>query len=279
MKETEAIFKLCHELTKALIRNTSFDYHCTFTACLKLYNNSNHDFIVACKYNDIDISPIAKISDADFDFYILLSLVDNDKTAEKKLNSLVNFAVNYGLKKRDAFRSISDAVNDTVSDNYNPISVDNLIKNDLEDLKQEIILYMLNREKDNDFQELPNVFKLLRAGDCIVTNYSRKETARAKNTFSISILEENGIQISDEKDDYSDTIAIDSIISDIATKLPKVHRELAQDIIRLYCISYKGNVVKKARTQTEIADILGVSVRTVKSIWQKITSLNPTQFR
>ena len=278
MKEKAAIFKVCHELTKNLVKNTTYDYHCTFSACLKLYNVSTHDFIIACKSHYVDIFPLACTCDKDFEFYDILSLVDNDKTAKSKLDSLINFAVYYGLKKRDGFRTLSETVNDSVSDNYSPISVDNLIKNDLEDLKQEIILYMLNRENDIDFQELPNVFKLLRAGDCIVTNYSRKETARVKNTFSFSNLEENGIQIED-KTDYFNAANIDGLILDISSKLPKAHRQLACDIIRLYCISGKGNISKKCRTQDEIAKILDISVRTVKTVWKEIIALNPTQFR
>lgn len=278
MKNKSLIFKACHNLTKALIKNTSFNYHATFSACLKLYNVSNHDFIIACKSHYVDIFPLAFTCDNEFEFYDILPLVDNDKTAKSKLDSLINFAVYYGLKKRDGFRTLSETVNDTVSDNYSPISVDNLRRNDFDDLKQEIILYMLDRKTDETFQKLPNVFKLLRAGDCVVTNYTRKEIARAKNTCYISDLEESGFQISD-KTDYFNTANIDGLILDISSKLPKVHRQLACDIIRLYCISDKGNITKKARNQSEIAEILNISVRTVKTVWKEIIALNPTQFR
>jgi len=61
--------------------------------------------------------------------------------------------------------------------------------------------------------------------------------------------------------------------------VPKNHRKLAEDIIRLYCLDRKGNIKAKARKQQEIADELNTSIRTIKTVWKEITDLKPSLFR
>lgn len=277
--EKSIIFSACHELTKKLVFGTKFNYHATFSFALKLYNTDNAMFYTACKINAVNLSDIARLKNDEFDVLSIIPFIDTDCEKRKHFDKLVSIGINYGLKLIDA-EIYKSEIENGYSDNRNPLSVDYMHKELSEDLKQDFVLFFLLRKEDKDFTALPCLYQVLRAGKTVSRNLFGKE--KRYNNFAnkrFSELEENGIQLKDEKDDYSDTIAIDSLISDIAKKLPKVHRQLAQDIIRCYCISSKGNVVKKARTQAEIADILGVSIRTVKSVWKEITSLNPKIFR
>ena len=278
--ENKIIFTACHALTKALILGTKYDYKATFSACLKLYYSNISAFCVVCNnYNLENVSvDIAKLSDAKFDFYQFAKNADFSDDARKALDTCLNFAVNYGLRKRDKLRTISEKNNDIVSDNTAPLTVDQLKRNDLQDMKQEIFLYMYNRFDDPDFMALPNIHKLIISGDMVTQEFYRKQYRINKNTIaSFDELMQSGHDIPTIEDFTHCQSEIDSLIDNIVMQIPKIHRETARDIIYSRYIkvaSYGIEIKAKEKNINVIAKEMGISVRTVKTIISEIKSVN-----
>lgn len=278
--ENRVIFTACHKLTKALISGTKYDYHATFTACIRLYYSNVSGFCAVCDLYQLESvsCDVAKLSDEKFDFYKFASDADFSDDARKALDTCLNFAVNYGLRKRDKLRTISEKNNDTVSDNLAPLTVDMLRKNDLQDIKQEIFLYMFSRSDDTDFMQLPNIHKLIISGDMVTQNFYRKQYRINKNTIaSFDELMQNGHDIPTIEDFTHCQSEIDSLIDNIVMQIPKIHRETAREIIysRYIKITKYGIEIKgKEKNLDIIASELKISLRTVKTIIKEIKSIN-----
>lgn len=285
MKNNTVIFKACHALTRSLVKNTRFSYKATFAMALRLAYSDFPAFISSFRLcaNDenqsIHFNEIAKISDSDFNIFEYMSKMDFDSKALANYNRCINFAVNYGLKKRDVFRSKKEILINSVSDNYNPIAVSEMRKNEIEDLKQDIAIYLLNRVDDVDFLALPNVYKLIRAGDCVVNNFCRKiKTEKALNS-SLNELSDNEMQFGYIDHDF-DKLTLDDFIFNISKNkdIPKIHRELAYSILKLR-YTKNGEFCNKAMKVNEIALALEISERTVKSVLKDVYKLNPNELR
>ena len=271
MKNTEKsiIFSACHELTKAITADISADYRATFTACLKLYYSDKAGFYRACKITKTDVSALAQADNDSFDIFKAFS--DNDSA---KIENLINFAFSYGLKKNDAYRTKTEVLNDTISDNFYPKAIDSLCANDIEDVKHNIVIYLLSRADNIEFMKKPNVFKLISAGVICVHSYIEKFGTVCKNTaFSIDAVSEEidsdkNMFYADKREQYADIDKCD-IFEYICDNLPKAHRQLARKFLHRY-YSNKG---KSGYTIAQIAEQLDVSVRTLKSILSEVRDI------
>lgn len=268
MKDNKkAIFTACHEITRELVKGTRYNYHCTFSACLKLYHENRAVFVSLAIKNNVDDSIISELDDKSLDFFSACE--SND---EKAINHCLTFAVNYGLKMRDVYITKRDMENmasdeSLSSDNSAPKIVDSMNKNDREDLKQSIAIYLWKRIDNEKFRALPFLWQLMRAGDSVVTAEYNKAVRRSKafgNVASLDALRENGIDAVD-KDTARANI---DIVSAIVAQVPKKHRELAKAIIDLRYTSHK------IRTCEEVAEKLDVSVRTVKTVISEIKGID-----
>lgn len=268
-EKNSVLFKTCHSLTAELVKNTSFDYRTTFSACLRLYHSNKSGFFAVCRaYNSISRFTISVLDNADFDFFSACENGDNDK-----IDSLLTFAVNYGLRIRESYASKKDyeriSMDDfSTLDNSAPNIVKNMRKDDFSDLKNDCAIYLLNRADNEKFRSLPFIFQLLRAGDNTVTcAYAKicRETKALGIPASLDEMKKNGIEYS-VTDEYEKLTAKD-ITDRIVSKLPKAHRENGKKIIEL-------RYVKKAMLIDDIAQEMGISVRTVKTIIAEIKAMN-----
>ena len=276
MENRSMIFSVCHQLTKKLITGTYYNYHVTFSACLRLYNASISDFAMTLSLYGVSNIDIIKEIDYQFDFVSFVAECDNDRKASQNMEKCINIALNYGLKKRDIYRSKQDIENNSISDNSSPLMVDRLRKEDKEDLKQEIFIYLYSRLDDPDFIALPNLYKLLRAGDSVITNYSKK-AKKTRNVCSFDDMLQKGYDVPTIDDFEILHDNIESLVDDIVSHIPKIHRELAKDIIyaRYTKETLTGYEIKgKERNISEIARDLKVSERTVKTVLKEIKSIN-----
>lgn len=279
MENKSMIFSVCHQLTKKLITGTSYNYHVTFSACLKLYNENISDFAMALSLYGISNIEIIKEIDYQFDFVSFVKECDNDRIAFQNMERCINIALNYGLKKRDIYRSKQEKQFDYVSDNTAPLLVDRLKKEDREDIKQEIFLYLYSRIDDPDFIALPNLYKLLRAGDSVITNYAKKQM-KTRNLVSFDLLMQNGFDIPTISDFEKCYSSLDDLIQSIVIQLPRIHRDLAESIIySRYTKETKYGIEIKAKEKNldEIAKEFNISLRTVKTIISEIKNVDKSK--
>lgn len=265
MKTTKkAIFTTCHALTKKIVSGTKYNYHCTFTACLQLFYSDYNSFCIACTANNIDVLPVAGKFDG---LYDNINNMDQDFSCEKQVKQAINFAVNFALKKKSANMSKQDLYK--YSNGYS-IPCDtpafeicqNLHKNNFDDLKQDTIIYLLRRANNADFIALPDVVKLMRAGDSVVTSYYNKIIRECKNN-AFSMDDDNIQEVASydkNKLNYMD------IVNKLINNTPVKHRELAKDIIKIRYLDGR-----KEKTIAETACRLNVSVRTVKTVLKEMT--------
>ena len=271
MKNTEKsiIFRTSHAMARALLTIENGNYNATFSACLKLYFSDKSAFYAVCKSLDVSTKSLAVCTNDSFDIFKAFS--ENDAG---KIKELLNFAFYYGLKRADAFRTITETINDTISDNYAPRAVDALLSNDVEDVKNDIVVYLLNRAEDVDFLELPNIFKLCKAGNCCVKKHVNRENVRASKTaFSLDAIAEDADAdknafYADKREFYADIDKADTL-EYIISNLPKVHRETA----RKFLYRYYSNHGKSGIRIDAIAEEIDVSIRTLKSILSEVRAL------
>lgn len=267
----KAIFTTCHALTRAVLETESADYRTTFSACIKLYHRDRAGFFRACKMLNVSTKALAIVCNADFD--IFRAMAEND---DAKIKNLVNFAFYYGLKRADAFRTQKETIEDTISDNFSPRAVDMLCANDIEDVKNDIIVYLLERADNAEFLALENVYKLCKAGNCCVNKYVHKETIRAcKNAFSLDSLsdddgatDKNAVLI-DKAEYYADIDKADAL-EYIISNLPKVYRN---DVTRSFLNQYYSNHGKSGIRIDTIAERLNVSPRKLKMILSAVRDI------
>ena len=258
------LFRACHAITRATVAGTRYNYSVTFSACLRLYHSNRAEFIAVAVENGVE--NVGQLDDSRFDFF--RACRENDS---KTIDKCLSFAVHYGLKIRDAHITRRDrdsmASDDfSASNNACPKIVDSMRKNDIDDFKNDVAIYLLNRAENDKFRALPYMWQLMRAGDSVVTAEYNKAVRRSKafgDVASLESLQEIGVEPSEFMRSNTD------IISAIVAQVPKKHRELAEKIIKLRYSS------RKIRTIDETAVIVGVSVRTVKTVIAEIQSINP----
>lgn len=277
-EQKKVIFSTCHELTKALVKNTHYNYHVTFSGCLKLYFSDSRLFSLVLAQNNVINDSFIKLSDSDFDFYNFAQFADSDKKSYNDMMKCVNFALHYGLKQRDKFRTSLDIINDSISDNNYPIMVDFIRREYREDIKNDIVVFLYDRINDSDFLALPNIYKLIRAGDAVTQNYIRKaQKHNNKNMVSFDDLMQSGkFEPSTEQLEFCEN-EIEALIDSIVSMIPKIHRATAKEIIysRYIQVSKNGIEIKgKIKNLDTIASELNISLRKVKQIISEIKNVN-----
>ena len=267
INDNSVIFSTCHSLTKKLVSGTKFNYAGTFSACLKLFYRDFQSFCLSCAAYAVDVLPIAKIERKSLDFYNNIFDADFNEEAAKIVKNCVNYAAFYGLKKREADISRSDmfkyhAFNKSIPvDSAAPVIIDGMRKNQLDDIKQDIIIYLLKRQSNNDFQQLPAVVQLMRAGDAIVTSYYNKIIVQCKNnTFSLDDPEAGDIASLDKTSD-----SLQAVIDKLVYNVPKLHRDTARKIVELRYMHGRKN-----KNISEIASMLQCSERKIKQVISEI---------
>ena len=279
INEKSAIFTTCHKLTRALVDNAenhAISYSATFTACIRLYYTDIRAFITACHSVTVNTNDIALVKNDDFDIFGAFSRGDNEKAF-----SLVNFAFYYARKRLDAKRTIAEISENIESDNVYPRIVDNLSANDTEDVKNDIVAYLYARANDSDFMQLPNMFKLIRAGECAISLYERSAIRHTvHNAFSIdSFTDEDSATdksaiLADKREMYADMNKCD-IIEFIIDNLPKARRATPEkrDMVRKFLHQYYSNHGKSGYRITDIAERLNTSARNLGAILSEIRAI------
>lgn len=256
------LFITCHNLTKKLVENTKYNYQATFTLCLRLYYKEFNQFVVCCASYNIDVVNVSNYHFGINDFFANVEKMDFNTEAEKQVKNSINFSVFYGLKKRNADMSRNQIYLykngfSIPADSASPVIVENMKKNEIDDIKQDIFLYMLKRKENKDFRGLPQVIQLMRAGDAIVTSHYNKIVTQCKNN-AFSMDDENRPDLAC----YDSVLHAQAIIDKLVANTPVKHRDLARKIIAL---RYNCNG-RKEKNINEIAILLNVSIRTVKSV-------------
>lgn len=266
--ENASIFTVCHHLTRALVSGTNYDYKSTFTACIRLYYSDFTIFCASCAAYRIDVMPMAKIERKNLDFYGNVSGMDLDQEASKIVKNCINFAVYYGLRKREAnisrFEMIKYKKYNTYlpGDTAAPVVVSSMKKNEIDDLKQDVFIYLYKRINDQAFTSLPAIVQLMRAGDAVVTSHYNKIIREAKSTTtSFDEMKEAGHDIG-KTDNYQD-MEMEDAIETIIAKIPMKHRDAAREILNIYHI-------RKAGKQADVAKMLNISARKVFTIVKEI---------
>ena len=266
--ENKALFTACHSLTKNLVTGTNYNYHCTFSACLRLYYNNFNMFVVACAKNFVDVVAISNNHFEKLPLVESIEKMDFDRAAEKTVKDAINFAFAYGISKRGADISKLQVYHykkgyTLPMDTAAPEIVRGMKQNDQEDIKQDIFLYLFKRSHNPDFIALPDVIKLMRAGDAVITSYYNRIVTQCKNNaFSMDAANAPDVSTSDA---YS-SLKTDEIIQSLVNNVPAKHREAARQII---AIRYLNG--RKEATIAETAEKIGLSLRTVKTILKEMT--------
>ena len=129
--------------------------------------------------------------------------------------------------------------------------------------KQDIFLYLFKRSHNPDFIALPDVIKLMRAGDAVITSYYNRIVTQCKNN-AFSMDDVNMPDVSSH-DDYS-SVKLNDIIATLVNNCPVKHREAAKQILTIRYLNGR-----KEATIAETAEKIGLSLRTVKTILKEIT--------
>lgn len=261
--DNSAIFSTCHNLTHALVSGTKYDYKSTFSASLALFHRDFTSFCVACSNYDVDVLPVANIKFDKMDFFGNVEKMDASEEAAAAVKNAINYSVFYGLSKREANISRQEVYQykiyntDIPADSVAPVLIKNMKQNEIDDIKQDVFIYLLKRQEKENFRSLPYIVQLMRAGDAVVTShYNKIIRETVNNSFS---LDDEAFYDVPKKDRYSS--GVDAIIDKLVSNVPKLHRDIARNIIEL---RYLGG--RKNRNISEISKILNVSERKIKQV-------------
>ena len=265
--DNSVIFSTCHNLTHALVSGTKYDYKSTFSACLKLFYNDLNVFCISCAAYDVDVVPISNVKYGKFDFYGNVSAMDFDEAAAAAVKNAINYSVFYGLSKREANISRQEVYQykiyntDIPSDAVAPVIVKNMKQNEIDDIKQDVFIYLMKRQEKENFRSLPYIVQLLRAGDAVVTSHYNKIIRETVNN-SFSLDDEAYFDV--PKQD-KDSDSLQAVIDKLVNNVPKLHRDIARKIIELRYMEGRKN-----RNISEISKILNVSERKIKQVISEI---------
>lgn len=261
--DNSVIFSTCHNLTKKLVSGTKYDYKSTFSASLALFYRDFTSFCVSCAAYDVDVLPVANIKFNKMDFFGNVEKMDASEEAAAAVKNAINYCVYYGLSKREANISRQEVYQykiyntDIPADSVAPCIVKNMKNNELEDMKQDIFIYLVKRQNKENFRSLPYIVQLMRAGDAVVTShYNKIIRETVNNSFS---LDDEAFYDVPKKDKYSDSLQ--AVIDKLVNNVPKLHRDIARDIISLRYMHGGKN-----RNISEVAEILKVSERKIKQV-------------
>ena len=266
--ENSAIFSTCHSLTKKLVSGTKYDYKSTFSACLKLFYNDFNVFCVSCAAYDVDVVPVSNVKYDKFDFYGNVYKMDFDEAAAAAVKNAINYSVFYGLSKREANISRQEVYQykiyntDIPADSVAPVLIKNMKQNEIDDIKQDVFIYLLKRQEKENFRSLPYIVQLMRAGDAVVTShYNKIIRETVNNSFSLDDPEVVDVASRDKTSD-----SLQAIIEKLVCNVPKLHRDIAKNIIELRYIGGRKN-----KNISEVAEILKVSERKIKQVLAEMT--------
>ena len=210
-----------------------------------------------------------------YDFYRHMERANNDTAAAAKLTACLKYAVSYGMRKRESYLTTKDRekleTTAEASDNAAFGIIQQMQREDLEDLQNNVYLYMVERMDNEAFRSIPAEWQLMRAGDDVVKKEYDKRVRRARaGTVSLDEMRETGQDVVAWAD--LTTAEAESMIRSIVARVPKKHRERAERIIKqrysLYAVSTVQAVAKSERC----------SQRTVKSILAEIKAVGKPMF-
>lgn len=261
--ENSAIFSACHSLTKKLVSGTQYDYKSTFSASLALFYRDFTSFCVSCAAYDVDVLPVSNCKFSKMDFFGNVEKMDISEEAAAAVKNAINYSVFYGLSKREANISRQEVYQykiyntDIPSDAVAPVIVKNMKQNEIDDIKQDVFIYLLKRQEKENFRSLPYIVQMMRAGDAVVTShYNKIIRETVNNSFS---LDDEAFYDVPKNDKYSS--GVEAIIDKLVSNVPKLHRDIARNIIEL---RYLGG--RKNKNISEISKILNVSERKIKQV-------------
>ena len=261
--DNSVIFSTCHSLTRALVTGTKYNYNVTFASCLKLFYRDFTCFCVTCSYYDVDVLPVSNCKFSKLDFFGNVEKMDTSEEAAAAVKNAINYCVFYGLSKREANISRQELYQykiyntDIPSDAVAPVIVKNMKQNEIDDIKQDVFIYLLKRQEKEKFRSLPYIVQLMRAGDAVVTShYNKIIRETVNNSFS---LDDEAYYDVPKQDKYSDSLQ--AVIDKLVQNVPKLRRDIARNIIEL---RYLGG--RKNRNISEISKILNVSERKIKQV-------------
>lgn len=267
--DNSVIFSTCHNLTHALVYGTKYDYSSTFSACLRLFHRDFASFCVSCSVYDVDLIPVANCKFSKLDFFGNVEKMDADEAAAAAVKNCINYAVYYGLGKREANISRQEVYQykiyntDIPSDAVAPVIVKSMKQNEIDDIKQDVFIYLLKRQEKENFRSLPYIVQLMRAGDAVVTShYNKIIRETVNNSFS---LDDEAFYDVPKNDIYSS--GVEAVIDKLVLNVPKLHRDIARNIIEL---RYLGG--RKNKNISEIAAVLKISERKTKQVLAEMTS-------
>lgn len=204
------------------------------------------------------------------DFYAHMERADNDTTAAAKLTACLRYAVSYGMRKRESYLTTKDRekleTTAEASDNAAFGIIQQLRREELEDLQNNVYLYMIERMDNEAFRSIPAEWQLMRAGDDVVKKEYDKRVRRARaGTVSLDEMQETGQDVV-AWDDLTKAEA-ESVIRSIVASVPKKHRERAESIIKQRYSLYEVSTVQA------VAKAERCSERTIKSILAEIKAV------
>lgn len=266
--DNSVIFSTCHSLTKKLVSGTKYDYKSTFSASLALFHRDFTSFCISCSAYDVDVLPVANCKFSKLDFFGNVEKMDVSEASAVAVKNCINYAVYYGLGKREANISRQEVYQykiyntDIPSDAVAPVIVKNMKQNEIDDIKQDVFIYLLKRQEKENFRSLPYIVQLMRAGDSVVTShYNKIIRETVNNSFS---LDDEAYYDVPKHDKYSDSLQ--AVIDKLVYNVPKLHRDIARNIIEL---RYLGG--RKNRNISEIAAVLKISERKTKQVLAEMT--------
>lgn len=205
-----------------------------------------------------------------YDFYRHMERADYDTAAAAKLTACLRYAVSYGMRKRLSYLTTKDRekleTTAEASDNAAFGIIQQMQREDMEDLQNNVYLYMVERMDNEAFRSIPAEWQLMRAGDNVVKREYDKRVRRARaGTVSLDELQEIGQDIV-AWDDLTKAEA-ESIISAIIGMIPKCHRERAERIVK------QRYSLHEVSTVEAIAKDERCSQRTVKGILAELKAV------
>ena len=204
------------------------------------------------------------------DFYAQMERANNDTAAAAKLTACLRYAVSYGMRKRESYLTTKDRekleTTAEASDNAAFGIIQQMQREDMEDLQNNVYLYMVERMDNEAFRSIPAEWQLMRAGDDIVKKEYDKRVRRARaGIVSLDEMQETGQDVV-AFDDLT-TAEAESMIKSIVARVPKKHRERAESIIKQRYSLYEVSTVQA------VAKAERCSQRTVKSIIAEIKAV------
>lgn len=204
------------------------------------------------------------------DFYSHMERADYDTAEAAKLTACLKYAVSYGMRKRESYLTTKDRekleTTAEASDNAAFGIIHQMQREDMEDLQNNVYLYMVERMDNEAFRSIPSEWQLMRAGDTVVKSEYDKRVRRARaGTVSLDEMQETGQDVV-AFDDLT-TAEAESIINAIIRKIPKCHRERAERIVK------QRYSLHEVSTVEAIAKDERCSQRTVKSILAELKAV------